>query len=119
LLLNYRKGIVLAFPDATFIIKVPIEIVKRKNIYVASCPVFDVHSQGSNKIQATENIKDAVQLFLISCFERGVLDQALKECGFSPYRETLSKETQFSRMKTIDVPLYLMKSGKAPESCHV
>jgi hypothetical protein len=22
-------------------------------------------------------------------------------------------------MKTIDVPLYLMKSGKAPESCHV
>jgi predicted RNase H-like HicB family nuclease len=105
--------------QATFTIKVPIEIVKRNNIYVVCCPILDVHSQGRNKSQAIENIKDAVNLFLVSCFERGVLDKALKECGFAPQNKPVHEISPSSRITTINVPLYLIKSGKVAERCHV
>ena len=108
----------MAALHVTFTIKVPIEIIKRNNVYVACCPILDVNSQGENEANAIENIKDAIQLFLISCFERGVLDKALKERGFTPQHEPFHKESPLSHIITIDVPLYLIKSDKVSEICH-
>ena len=101
-----------------FKIKVPIKTIKRKNIYVTCCSVLDICSQGKNEKEAIENIKDAINLFLISCFERGVLDKALKECGFVPERGHVHRLSSIPNTKTIDVPLYLISSGKAIVRCH-
>jgi predicted RNase H-like HicB family nuclease len=50
--------------------------------YVSWCPVLDVYSQGETRERALENIIEATQLFLMSCFERGTLATVLKRQGF-------------------------------------
>lgn len=95
----------------TFIVKVPIVIEEADDIegYYAECPPLEIISQGGNKREAEKNIKDAVEAFLFSCFERGTLNDVLKECGFKPvqgtYKSTAFKGTR--NTKSIDVPLPL------------
>jgi len=56
--------------------------VKKEGVYfIASCPVLDVHSQGRMKKTAVENLVEALQLFMETCFERGTLDEVLKDAG--------------------------------------
>ena len=69
-------------------LKLPAKIHKKKKWYLASCPLLDVHSQGDTEEQAKRNLVDALVLFFISCFERGTLDNVLKECGFTPIIST-------------------------------
>ena len=47
------------------------------------CPGIDVMSQARTKRQALEMLREAVGLWFESCIDRGVLDKALEECGFS------------------------------------
>jgi len=63
-----------------------------------------VWSQGETKTKATENLREALQLFLIDCFERGTLDKVLKKSGFTAAR-TLPKKTTSRLSQKIDVPL--------------
>jgi len=91
--------------SVTFHASLPIKITKKKEYYVSCCPVLDVWSQGETREKATENLREALQLFLIDCFERGRLDKVLKECGFKAAKTLLSKK-QISKFKhKIDVPL--------------
>ena len=55
-----------------------------KNRWVAVCPSIDVASQGSSKDDAQRCLREAVELWFESCIERGVLDQAMRECNFLP-----------------------------------
>jgi predicted RNase H-like HicB family nuclease len=60
-------------------------VMKREgNWYVAHCPPLDLTTQGRTASEAKKNLIEASELFLISCLERGTLDQALKELGFVP-----------------------------------
>ncbi len=59
------------------------EITTRKKRYVASCPLLDVHSQGSSEAEALARLAEAAECFLISCHEAGTLNDVLAECGFS------------------------------------
>ena len=86
-----------------FFAKLPVSIKKRKKWFLASCPILDVHSQGNTPKEAERNIVEALSLFLISCFERGVLDQALKECGF----KSAVSEKLVGFRKTVCVPIPL------------
>ena len=52
--------------------------------YIAHCPPLDLTTQGRTPSEARKNLVEASELFLISCLERGTLDQALKELGFVP-----------------------------------
>ena len=61
--------------------KVPILVEKDEPGYVSRCPPLDICSQGETKKEARENLIEAMQLFVESCFERGVLDSVLKDCG--------------------------------------
>lgn len=91
--------------SVTFHASLPIKITKKKNFYISCCPVLDVWSQGETRKRATENLREALQLFLIDCFERGTLDKVLKECGFKAAKTAHSKK-QISKSKNkIDVPL--------------
>ena len=54
--------------------------------YVSVCPPLDVLSQGETEEAALANLAEALQLFIESCFERGTLEEVLKDCGFVPGR---------------------------------
>jgi predicted RNase H-like HicB family nuclease len=47
------------------------------------CPAIDVMTQARTKKQALESLSEAVELWFESCIDRGVLDDALKEVGFT------------------------------------
>ena len=47
------------------------------------CPAIDVMTQARRKKQALESLREAVELWFESCIERGVLDSALTEVGFT------------------------------------
>ncbi len=68
----------------TFYLKLPFTVKQKRKWHVAGCPALDVFSQGASREEAEANLKEAVSLFLASCFERGTLDQVLKDCGFRP-----------------------------------
>ena len=73
----------------------PVRIKKKAKVYVSSCDVFDVHSQGYSLSEAEKNLIEAIKIFFISCYERGTLDEAFKECGFQPVK-ALKKPTPSS-----------------------
>lgn len=77
----------------------------RKGIkyYISKCPILDVWSQGETKEKAIENLREALQLFLMDCFERGSLDKVLKDCGFIAMKKPLPKKQK--HIPQIDVPL--------------
>lgn len=51
--------------------------------WLAWCPPIDVMSQGSTEEAALAALKEAIELWFESCLDRGVLDEALKEAGFT------------------------------------
>jgi predicted RNase H-like HicB family nuclease len=55
-------------PRVTFNVCLPYEVKTREKWHVASCKILDVHSQGVSKREAVENLKEALELFLVSCF---------------------------------------------------
>ena len=73
-----------------FNMKLPLNMKKEGIWYIACCPILDIHTQGETKAKAKRNLAEAISLFFLSCFERGVLDEALKECGFRPFFEKSS-----------------------------
>lgn len=89
----------------TFTVTVPAAVKKKGKLWISLCPCLDVTSQGNTATEARKNLKEAVQLFLVSCYERGVLDEALKQCGFKA-RSTLGPD-KMQRGETITVPLYM------------
>lgn len=50
--------------------------------YVAHCPPLDLTTQGKTAAEAKKNLIEASELFVISCFERGTFEQALRELGW-------------------------------------
>ena len=51
--------------------------------WLAWCPEIDVMTQGPTRKGSLESLREAVELWFESCIERGVLDAALKEVGFT------------------------------------
>ena len=89
----------------TFKVSLPLSIKKKEDYFVSSCPVLDVWTQGETKEKAIENLREALQLFLLDCFERGTLDSVLKECGFSVSHNLNRVKTKAGIGNEIDVPL--------------
>ena len=90
--------------------KIPVAIRKEGGAFYVGCHALDVHSQGYTEEEAIKNIVEALQLFIESCYDRGVLPQVLKDSGFK-----LSRQPKFSPMEQddpqeqmIDVPLPLL-----------
>jgi predicted RNase H-like HicB family nuclease len=51
--------------------------------WLAWCRPIDVLSQGDSKEEAIASLKEAIDLWFESCMQRGVLDDALREAGFT------------------------------------
>ncbi len=84
-----------------FVAKLPFQLKKEDDYYIACCSILNVLSQGTSKKEAQENLIEAISLFFISCYERGTLDAALKECGFEaekPGEEYASFPTNYLKV---------------------
>lgn len=72
-------------------------------------PLLDMSTQGRTLAEAIKNLVEAPQLFIVSCFERGTLDQALKELGFVPLKaKPLDLPSAFPM--AVPVPLGFVKN---------
>jgi len=70
----------------TLAIHLEIGVRRDGDEYVAWCIPLDVSSQGRSKAEAVTSLKEAVELWFESCLQRGVLDKALREVGFTQGR---------------------------------
>lgn len=98
----------------------PVVVKKREKWFVATCPILDIHSQGDSKEQARTNLGEALSLFFVSCFERGVLDDVLKGCGFkavNPIQPAIKPIV--SREDYISVPIPFLVDQNSSTQCHV
>lgn len=100
------------------IARLPFTIKERKNWFVSSCPILDVHSQGYTRNEAIENLIEALSLFFSTCIEMGTLDKVLRECGFV-YAKIEKNYTDEVRNNYIEVPIPLVYKKQPNEiECH-
>ena len=52
-------------------------------LYVSHCDPLDVCSQGETEEEAINNLNEAIQVFLSTCYEMGTLNEVLIECGLT------------------------------------
>lgn len=89
--------------------KIPFQLKKEGSYYISSCCLLDVHSQGETEEKAVNNLVEALSLFLSSCFERGVLDEVLQNCGLHSSHNGACLEDN----GVVDVPLSLVANNNA------
>ena len=90
--------------------ELPVAVTREGSLYIASCPLLDVCSQGATRKKALENLGEALYLFFRSCFERGTLTRVLKQSGFVP-----TKTSGRTPKHTIRVPIPFQVPAAA---CH-
>jgi predicted RNase H-like HicB family nuclease len=91
-------------------------VVRREDdVWVAVCPPLDVASQAESSEDALSSLKEAVEGWFESCLDRGMLDQALVECGF--HRGSGASESDAGPISTGDhrtihcsVPAYVLET---------
>lgn len=106
-------------PFVTFTVCLPYKLKNRGKWFLASCEILDVHSQGETEVSAIENLKEALELFFISCFERGTLETVLRDRGFTPASITKRKIPTKRPKHCIDVPIsFLQDRELAQTPCH-
>ncbi|MCU1269582.1 MAG: hypothetical protein JWN74_876 [Acidobacteriaceae bacterium] len=64
--------------------------------YIAHCPPLDITTQGRTESEAKKNLEEAAELFVVSCFERGTFEQALRELGWHVVRGRAVRHNQDS-----------------------
>jgi predicted RNase H-like HicB family nuclease len=92
-----------------FTMSVPISVRKEGKWFYSSCEVLDVHSQGKTKKVATNNLIEALQLFLETYYEEGTFEQVLRERGFVPGRDAENAADECM----VEVPLSLVARQRA------
>lgn len=103
----------------TFNAQLPVQFKHREKWVVASCPILDVVSQGETRDAAVKNLEAAIELFLVSCFERGTLDEVLKECGFRPLKDGESaRKSRIKNLLNVSIPLSIQGTAGDRELCH-
>jgi len=94
-------------PTVEFEFHLPVAVEKKGKWFISTCPLLDVHSQGTTESKARENLIEALQLFIETCFDQGTLDQVLQEAGFRPmHRKVIRRED----MDVVAVPFLISSS---------
>jgi predicted RNase H-like HicB family nuclease len=107
-----------AIPAIEVLFRLRYEISEAEGWIVASAQDLDVHSQGHTESEALENLREALELFIVSCLKRNTLDQVLRDSGFAPDQGRLdaSRSQILPGDKTIEVPLHLLATRSNAEA---
>jgi predicted RNase H-like HicB family nuclease len=90
-------------------------VFTREDEWVVACfPHLDVTSQGRTQDEAARNLIEAAQLFIESCFERNVLDEVVKNCGFVPGHTLPTPQATDGSLQHLTVPFELLAAGHGP-----
>lgn len=100
-----------------FNVRVRVRVEREGSWHVLTALGLDISSQGKSLKQARANLADAVRLFLLSCFERGVLESTLKECGFYPDATSLQQDDREADMLDVPLPLLVAKHVEQAHPC--
>ncbi len=103
----------------TIEMRLPVRYTEEDGVIVSHCPVLDISSMGDDEDEAAANLKDAIIGFVESCYDRGVLDKVLSECGFQRI-EDLERDAigDMEDVIIVPVPLYMLnKSQPAGKRC--
>ncbi len=100
---------------AQFTLVLPAIFHQEGDWIVASFPNLDVTSQGRTRDEAARNLIEAAQLFIESCFERNVLDEVLKDCGFAISHGAPPKLA--GEHLTVPVELLAARNGSEARAC--
>ena len=100
----------------TFQVQLPVEVTRDGRWFISRTPVLDVCSQGDTEVSAIANLTEAIQLFLLSCFERGTLGTVLRESGFRR-ADHPSPETESPISRSITVPLPFLVERQTDPRC--
>ena len=92
--------------------KLAVTVKKRRNWYLAVCPVLDLAAQGSTPEKAVASLRNAVRGFVADCFERGVLDEVMKKAGFGPPVSGARMVPERRGTRFVSVPLPLLRRGQ-------
>jgi len=90
---------------AYFMMRLPFRVKKEGRAYISWCPALDVSSMGETPKEAEKNLIEALRLFIMSCYERGVLDRVLKDCGFVPEKPNAPPVKKSKSRTELWVPL--------------
>ncbi len=96
-------------PVVKYEFRLPIEVDKKGKWFISTCPILNVRSQGTTESKAKENLIEALQLFVETCFEHGTLDQVLRDAGFKPRHRAISKQ---ENVDVVAIPLTLSSPSK-------
>ena len=84
-------------------------VQKRRKWYLAVCLPLDLATQGPTKERALSNLRDAIRGFVTDCYERGTLDEVLKDAGFSASTDSSLRSTRAHRgSRWLSVPVALL-----------
>jgi len=99
----------------TFQLRLPAFFKEEDGQTVACFPMLDIVTHGASRAHAERALIEATQLFIESCFERGVLDDVLKACGFEPAQEPVGQSTQNDYLT---VPFELLAARNGASQAH-
>ena len=103
--------------NAQLRMQLPAVVTKKRGVFISYCPSLDVTSQGATAKEARENLIEAISAFVISCLDRGVLEEVLKQCGFAACHG--APEVWDEQKDYIDVPIPMLVSHrKSQAKCH-
>jgi predicted RNase H-like HicB family nuclease len=71
--------------------------------YSVFCPELNVASQGESFEEAVSNIKEAVELYIESAEQIGIMDEVLEQLGIT--KEEIKKEIIYPKTITANVPV--------------
>lgn len=92
-----------------------VETKKEGDWIIASFSPLDVHSQGRTIEEALDNLKEALSLFVESCYEAGVLVEVLREAGFHAAPDAAPEKPARHR-HLLKVPLKLASDHAPPHA---
>ena len=62
-------------------LKVGLRTDGQTGLHVAWCPALNLYAQGTSQDEARESIHSAISMYLVTCYERGILDRQLRLRG--------------------------------------
>lgn len=111
---NNKHSILMSF-------ELPFTVEKDEfGYWISECPPLRVLSQGDTRDEAVENLKEAVSLFLVNSYDRGVLNDVLRECGITTQQVLLNNNEKESQHFEVNIPLHIASNNSHQHSeCRV